>query len=284
MKMIFKKDLVKLKILIIYSILLITGCSEYKLPSKTYSQYQIGKSFTFKKNTLKINLKNPLECPIRIYISSSDENLQTKFNQLGPILLQNRKDTTFTFTQISHFNGKLSFSSLLGSLNKKISPVAIEFPFNKNKAYSIIQGNNTNYSHNTSYSRYALDFSLKTNDTVYSATSGYIVGIINKYKFAGVGKKWEPFANFITIYEPESGIFYQYVHLKENGSLVQIGDKVKVRQKIGLSGNTGNSGGEHLHFNCLIPVDGSDGLKSIPITFINGQKSVNFKKGDKINR
>ena len=129
-----------------------------------------------------------------------------------------------------------------------------------------------------------MDFDLKTNDTICSATDGFIVGVVDKYKDSGKGSEWKPYANYLTIYEPNSGVFTQYVHLVENGSLVKIGDKVYRGQKIALSGNTGQSTEEHLHFSCLIPVNSKDGLKSIPIEFIGGIKGINLKKGDELKK
>jgi murein DD-endopeptidase MepM/ murein hydrolase activator NlpD len=158
--------------------------------------------------------------------------------------------------------------------------VKLELPFPKNKEYQVLQGNGTNFTHNTDWSRYALDFNLKTNDTICSATDGYVVGIVDKYRFSGPGLEWKPYANFITIYDPNSGVFCQYSHLVQNGSLVKIGDEIKRGQPIALSGNTGQSTVEHLHFSCLIPVNNEDGLKSIPIEFVGGIKGVDLKKGD----
>ena len=40
----------------------------------------------------------------------------------------------------------------------------------------------------------------------------------------------------------------EYYHLKKDGVLVEVGDRVVAGQKIGLSGNTGNSALPHLHF------------------------------------
>jgi murein DD-endopeptidase MepM/ murein hydrolase activator NlpD len=39
-----------------------------------------------------------------------------------------------------------------------------------------------------------------------------------------------------------------YMHLKKNSITVKVGDKVAEGQKIGESGNTGESTGPHLHF------------------------------------
>ncbi len=45
------------------------------------------------------------------------------------------------------------------------------------------------------------------------------------------------------------GTVARYIHLKKNGVLVRLGNKVRQGQKIALSGNTGQTGGPHLHFD-----------------------------------
>lgn len=199
-----------------------------------------------------------------------------------PIVLESKSDTILSYTNIHGFNHELRFSHRLGSTSKQIKPIELDLPFLKNSTYSVIQGNNTNFTHNTNWSRYAFDFDLKANDTICSATEGYVVGLVDKYKFSGKEKEWEPFANYLTIYEPVSGIFCQYVHLVQNGSLVKIGDKVVRGQKIALSGNTGQSTVAHLHFSCLVPADSEDGLKLIPINFVGVKNTTELKEGDKL--
>jgi hypothetical protein len=265
-------------------IFLVLGCKSGSLPNVFYKQYEYESRISFNNDTLKIDLKNPLHCPLRVWFFSSDADLQNKFNKVLPITLNSKSDTIINFVNITKFDEQLTFASRLGDMFKKIDSIELDLPFPENKKYTIIQENNTNYTHNTEYNRFALDFNLKTKDTICSATDGYVVGIVDKYKFSGPGAEWRPFANFITIYEPDSGIFTQYVHLVQNGSLVQIGDEIKRGQAIALSGNTGKSTEEHLHFNCLIPVNSKDGLKSVPIEFVGGIKSINLKKGDVLKK
>lgn len=265
-------------------ILLLSGCKAVMLPKIKYNQYEYGKSSFYQNDTLKIELNNPLYCPLRIWFFSSNEQLQKEFNRIIPITLNPVSDTVLTFVKIQNTVEQITFSSRLGDTNKKIHNIELDLPFPKNKEYTIIQENNTNFTHNSDLSRYALDFDLKTNDTICSATDGFVVGIVDKYKFSGSGSEWKPFANFLTIYDPNSGIFTQYVHLVQNGSLVKIGDTVKRGQKIALSGNTGQSTVEHLHFSSLVPANTEDGLKSIPIEFIGGIKGINLKKGDVLKK
>lgn len=266
---------------LLFSVLIfVMGCKSSELPTEKYAQYEYHKSFTFENNELKIELKNPLNSPLRIWIFDDNKALQSNFNEINPILLESKADTLLIFSNIDSFENNLNFSSRLGSTSKQIENIKIELPFPKNKKYRIIQGNNSDYTHNTDWSRYAVDFNLKINDTISSATSGYVVGVVDKYKYGGKGDEWKNFGNYITIYDPNSGLFTQYVHLVENGSLVKIGDEIESGQPIALSGKTGQTDIEHLHFNCLIPANNNDGLKSIPFEFIEGYNSEELKKND----
>jgi murein DD-endopeptidase MepM/ murein hydrolase activator NlpD len=261
------------------------GCKSSKLPTEKFSQFEFpSPKYIFENDTLKINLQNPVNCPLRIWMKSQDEKLQVQFNKLNPIELKEKSDTLLVFPNTKTSNKIISFPYRLGSVSKKIRNIKIELPFPKNKKYRVIQGNNTNGTHNTDWSRYAVDFNLKINDTICSATNGFVVGVIDKYKLGGEGEKWKSFGNFITIYEPTSGIFTQYVHLVQNGSLVKIGEQVQRGQSIALSGKTGQTDIEHLHFNYLIPVNSNDGLKSIPFEFVEGYKSKDLKKNDLVKK
>jgi murein DD-endopeptidase MepM/ murein hydrolase activator NlpD len=53
--------------------------------------------------------------------------------------------------------------------------------------------------------------------------------------------------NYITI-DIGNNLYAFYEHLIPNSTKVQIGDKVKKGQIIGLLGNSGNSDGPHFHF------------------------------------
>ena len=74
-------------VLNIIIIITLIGCQSSKLPSETYSQYNYHKSYLFENNALKIELENPLKSPLRIWIQSSDEGLQSRFNETNPIEL-----------------------------------------------------------------------------------------------------------------------------------------------------------------------------------------------------
>lgn len=176
---------------------------------------------------------------------------------------------------------KFNINQAFGDVHKVIKQNNLALPFPKGKTYNIMQSNKGSFSHNDDYNKYAVDFEMKTGDTITSADDGFVVGVIKDYKFGKDDKKWIPYSNYITIYHPKSGLFTQYVHLKKDGSFVKVGDAVKRNQPIGLSGATGFASGEHLHFNVLVP-EKDKTLKSVPFSFENHLSSKSLKKKMKV--
>ena len=265
-------------------VLAIAGCQSSNLPTQNYSQYSYYRSASINNGHLEIELANPLYSPLRVWLNSKDTLLQAKLAPLNPLLLKGKSDTTLVFESISKLESGVNISSMLGDPHKEIKEIDLTLPFPEGHTYRIVQGNDTNGTHSTDWSRYAIDFNLKTNDTICAATDGYIVGLIDQYELGGKGDKWRPFGNFITLYEPNSGIYTQYVHFKHKGSLVKMGDKIARGQPIALSGLTGQTDIEHLHFNCLIPTNTEGGLKSVPTQFIEGYKGTDLKKNDRVKK
>lgn len=222
--------------------------------------------------------------PIRIALNTPNDSLQSIFSEIGTILLGEQADTTIVIPRIEDSDQKISYRIAFGNPLRNVEPTPIELPFPKGREYRIIQGNNTNYTHSTDYSRYAIDFSLSVGDTIASSTDGFVVGVIDDYSLGGKDSKWRPYSNYITIYEPISGIYFQYVHLYHKGSFVVVGDTVTSGQPIGIVGMTGQTTVPHLHFNVLIPAESSDGIKSIPVEFVEGYIGTELKKGDIVRK
>lgn len=170
----------------------------------------------------------------------------------------------------------------MGNPNEPVHKKAINLPFRKGNKYKIIQGYNGSFSHTSEYSKYALDFNLNEGDTICAVSNGYVVGVIEGYSRGGKSKRWRDYGNYITMFHPKMNLYTQYVHLMHNGSFVEVGDYVKSEQAIGLSGKTGQTDVEHLHFNVLKP--NNSGMESTRIEFQEGYKGVNLKKGDWVEK
>jgi len=269
---------------IFYYIIIITvlsvKCKSIDFPKERYTQFDLSSIKVFIRNdTLFCSLNNSLYCPLRFYISTSDSTINKSLQSLYPITFRSKKDTLIMIR--IHCNSpdkiKTSWGACMGDMDRKIDFNKMSLPFCKGKSYKIIQGYNGKHSHYTDYSRYAIDFGLQANDTICAADDGFVVGVIKDYKIGGNDKRFEEFANYISIYHPHSGLYTQYAHLKYNGSLVEVGDIVKQGQAIGLIGMTGFTSISHLHFNVLVPCPPKDGFKSVPIEFIENYSDNNLR-------
>jgi len=258
-------------------------CNAQELPKVKLNQFRNSYKQDYRNDTLFLKIENPLACPLRIKIFS--DYLKSK-NLIDDTLKVIAYENSFAEIKIFAKNIdveklELNINQAFGDNDKIIEQNNLALPFPKGKTYHIMQSNKGSFSHDNDYSRYAVDFDMKTGDTITSADDGFVVGVIKDYEYGGNDRKWIPYANYITVYHPHSGLFTQYVHLKKDGSLVKVGDAVKRNQPIGLSGMTGFASGEHLHFNVLIPEKGKT-LKSVPFSFENDLSSQSLKKNMKV--
>jgi murein DD-endopeptidase MepM/ murein hydrolase activator NlpD len=254
------------------------GCKS--LPEKILFEAQTATNYTVKNDTLHLKLNNPLKCPMRYYLSSSDSSFNARLKPYKQVIMPPETDSLIIIaadsTQIKTFLINTGF----GDPNRKPIHKKLFLPFPKGKAYRVVQAYESKYSHNSPYSKYAIDFSLKVGDTVCAADDGVVVGVISGYKYGGADKKWDKYANYITLYHPHTGLYTQYVHLKHNGSLVAVGDAVKHGQPIGISGKTGWTDIPHLHFNTIVAVP--QGMMSVPVVFYGGIDGAALKRGDEV--
>lgn len=105
------------------------------------------------------------------------------------------------------------------------------------------------------------DFACPIGTEVHAAASGTVIDVVHDDPSYG---------NRIVIEHPD-GYESTYNHLSETD--VQVGDEVTAGQVIGLSGDTGNVSGPHLHFEVAKGGDGwSDGSQFVdPVAWLNGE-------------
>jgi murein DD-endopeptidase MepM/ murein hydrolase activator NlpD len=126
----------------------------------------------------------------------------------------------------------------------------------------IDQGFGGTFSHGDPQNRYAIDFACDEGTPVVAARDGTVMQVESDFEKAGLDReKYGGRANFVRVLH-DDGTMGLYAHLKPEGVLVRVGQRVRQGQRIGLSGNTGFTTGPHLHF--AVQVNRGMRLVSIP--------------------
>lgn len=272
----------KVLLSIFFSVLLLASCSD-NLPKERFSPFPFNPKVTETTDSLFIKYINKVACPVRLKINTNFADPNNRYATQSPIVVPPYDTLYLKFEKPGLSEKPKNYFSFKGSEIGNPAEVDTDtathytYPFPKGWWYKIIQGYNGSYSHNSDYSRYAIDFALAVGDTVCAARDGIVVGLIKDYKVGGKDRKYRDYANFITLYHND-GTFSQYVHLKHNGVLVALGDTVKSSQPIGLSGMTGFTSTPHLHFNTIKPTAGK--TVGFPVKFmeIDGEKIIKGMK------
>ncbi len=154
----------------------------------------------------------------------------------------------------------------------KPQPYSYSLPF-KTGPFRVIQGPHGLLSHGPGTGdEEAWDWAMPAGTEVYPARPGTVAGFRQDCSRGGPDPALRPDYNYVLI-KHEDGTFAEYAHLRQNGVLVALGDKVTLDKPIALSGNTGFTNQPHLH---LVVFNNETGAvrKSIPIEFKAGRLRV----------
>ena len=137
-------------------------------------------------------------------------------------------------------------------------------PYASGKSYRVLQGNGSHFSH-TGLEEFAVDFDMPVGTPVYAARGG-VVARVEESNTRGC---WDDgcgrYANYIVILHSD-GTTGEYYHLKQDGAIVEVGDRVTQGQLIGYSGDTGHTTMPHLHF-AVYRATSWGNTQSIPVRF-----------------
>ncbi|MGE0492174.1 MAG: M23 family metallopeptidase [Vulcanimicrobiota bacterium] len=132
-----------------------------------------------------------------------------------------------------------------GSLTAHHDPDCIyHLPFASGKTFGVSQGPGGEFSH-SGESFHAVDFDMPIGTPVLAARAGVVVDTEDDFRYAALGK--EIGGNYVFV-QHEDDTVAEYFHLKAGGVAVKPGTVVEVGDLLGYSGNSGYSGGPHLHF------------------------------------
>jgi murein DD-endopeptidase MepM/ murein hydrolase activator NlpD len=164
------------------------------------------------------------------------------------------------------WNYRYNFRWVKGRMNVRHSgETRYHLPFKKGEAHEVCQGYNGRWTHRNQ-DRYAVDFAMPEGTSVCAAREGVVVDLQESWKTGGPDMKYRDQVNYVSVAHAD-GTIGEYDHLKYDGVLVAIGDRVTAGQAIALSGNTGYSNLPHLHFGVYSALDGSR-RQSHRLTFV----------------
>lgn len=121
-----------------------------------------------------------------------------------------------------------------------------------------------------------IDFAVTVGAPVVAPAGGLVVPFANYGNFGGYGA----FGLGVCIEHDGTGWYSLYAHLRQRN--VEIGDRVKTGDLLGLSGNTGDSTGPHLHWQVCrstqFPVDISQSAD--PLSFYHPDQAPEEEEMD----
>jgi len=85
---------------------------------------------------------------------------------------------------------------------------------------------------------------------VLAARRGVVAAVVSHFSGGGARAHLAPRANFVAV-RHDDGSYGRYYHLKRGGATRAVGDRVDRGDVIAYSGNTGYTGGPHLHFDVV---------------------------------
>ena len=150
------------------------------LPKEKLQFFNLNIEESYDNNEYQIIIKNPVYCPTRILLSCQDDEINDILKAYSPLVLEAKADTSINIKDKGNLKGKINIKLKLGDPKLLIHSTNLKnLPYPKGKSYELLQGNNSNPTHNHNVSRYAFDFTMNIGDTITSSQDGYVVGVID---------------------------------------------------------------------------------------------------------
>lgn len=157
---------------------------------------------------------------------------------------------------------RLSLRAVAGQPGIRHRDIEYAYPL-QSRSVQLGQGWGGAFSHGDVESRHAVDFAAVVGTPVLAAREGVVMQLETVFARGGLGDGIDATqANFVRILH-DDGSMALYAHLDAGGVHVRQGQRVRRGQPIGLSGNTGYSGGPHLHF----VVQANQGMRLVSLPF-----------------
>ncbi|MFD2208016.1 M23 family metallopeptidase [Kiloniella antarctica] len=223
-------------------------------------------------------VRNNFDIPIRVSVNMTGRNVAPSKALNNIPLLPGETKEVF---HIKAKRGKSWRYTWTSELHPGLSEVQhnedirYDLPFSSKKTFPISQGPNGSFSH-YGVNKNAIDWAMPIGTKILAAREGMVIGYRENARAGGPLAKFKSEQNYIWIQHNDRTIG-QYLHLKENGVTVEVGDYVERGQLIGYSGNTGYSAAPHLHFHVSGSQEQGQAFRTFPILFKTKKSSAKTK-------
>jgi murein DD-endopeptidase MepM/ murein hydrolase activator NlpD len=136
-------------------------------------------------------------------------------------------------------------------------------PWDVGLSYTMFQGNCSQLGGHRD--TFAYDFDLAMGDPIVASRAGTVIIVNDQFSD---DDHVEGHENNVFVQHAD-GTVVRYTHLMQGSTTVTVDQAVLPGDLLGLSGNSGNSAGPHLHFQGFRDRSSFDKSNAIPITFRN---------------
>ncbi len=216
----------------------------------------------------QISAQNNYAFPVRVSLHLTGHNITPTLKTANVLLGPDEIKNIISIQAKNHGEWRYNWTSQLhpdtGNA-KHDDTVLYQLPFPTTKSYPISQGPNGAFSHRGPNS-FAIDWAMPVGSQILAAREGTVIALRKDSSRGGASNKYKSEENYLWIQHPD-GTIGQYLHLKKDGVVVEVGDRIKQGQLIAYSGNTGYSTAPHLHFHVSSSQSHGTAFKSHPINF-----------------
>jgi murein DD-endopeptidase MepM/ murein hydrolase activator NlpD len=156
-------------------------------------------------------------------------------------------------------------------------------PFKKGVRTRVVQApGGALTTHDNAHTRNAVDFGLSEGTLVTAARAGTVIDVKDGFTVGRLDPAFAGQANRVIVVHSDNTTGH-YLHLAPRRVLVRPGQRVDAGEALAYSGNTGYSGGPHLHFDvrrAAIEPGGMVVQKSVPVNFHDAAgKKITIEEG-----
>ncbi len=234
-----------------------------------------------KDGVVELHARNKNIYPVTIELDAELNNMSSSKRLPLSDVINGRSEKLIAILSPVRENEKWEFKSsykyYMGSIFAKHNDsYEYRLPFHVGDTHKVTQGYHGSFSH-VGRINYSLDFDLDEGTEVFAARSGVVVEVVENFNSGGGSEDYMHKANYITILHND-GTLADYSHLKLNGAIVAVGQRVRVGTLIGYSGATGYATGPHLHFN-VKKANNDGGFITLPVKFRTGEGVEMLQQG-----